>query len=86
MDNWIKFYKTVHHIDAVLFYDNNSDNYTLEELKEYLIKENLGVDVILVPWNFKYGPQGGASTGLKNAPWDSDFCQYGMMEHAKERF
>lgn len=84
--DWIKFYKTVHHIDAVLFYDNNSDNYTLEELKEYLIKENLGVDVILVPWNFKYGPQGGASTGLKNAPWDSDFCQYGMMEHAKERF
>ena len=84
--DWIKFYKIIHHIDAVLFYDNNSDDYTLEELKEYLIKENLDVDIILVPWNFKYGPQGGVSTGLKNAPWDSDFCQYGMMEHAKERF
>lgn len=84
--DWIKFYKTVHHIDAVLFYDNNSNNYTLDELKQYLTKENLGVDIILVPWNFKYGPQGGISTGLKNAPWDSDFCQYGMMEHAKERF
>ncbi|MFC1395361.1 glycosyltransferase family 92 protein [Acinetobacter junii] len=84
--DWIKFYKIVHHIDAVLFYDNNSDNYTLDELKQYLTKENLGVDIILVPWNFKYGPQGGISTGLKNAPWDSDFCQYGMMEHAKERF
>lgn len=42
--------------------------------------------LFLVPWNFKYGPKGGASTGLKNAPWDSDFCQYGMMEHAKGAF
>lgn len=86
ISDWIKFYKKVHHIDAVLFYDNNSDNYTLGELKDYLCEENLGVDIVLVPWNFKYGPQGGISTGFKDAPWDSDFCQYGMMEHAKERF
>jgi hypothetical protein len=84
--DWIKFYKKIHQIDAVLFYDNNSDNYSLEDLKQYLIKENLGVDIVLIAWNFKYGPQGGVSTGFKKAPWDSDFCQYGMMEHAKERF
>ncbi len=86
ISDWIRFYKIIHDIDAVLFYDNNSDNYTLEELKEYLIKQNLGVDVVLVPWNFKYGPQGGMFADTKSAPWDSDFCQYGMMEHAKERF
>lgn len=86
ISDWIRFYKIIHDIDAVLFYDNNSDNYTLEELKKYLIEQNLGVDVVLVPWNFKYGPQGGMFADTKSAPWDSDFCQYGMMEHAKERF
>lgn len=86
ISDWIRFYKMIHKIDAVLFYDNNSDNYTLEELKKYLIEQNLGVDVVLVPWNFKYGPQGGMFADTKSAPWDSDFCQYGMMEHAKERF
>jgi len=86
ISDWIKFYKKIHLIDAVLFYDNNSDYYSVEELKEYLIKEKLEVDIIIVPWNFKYGPQGGTSAEVKNAPWDSDFCQYGMMEHAKERF
>lgn len=83
---WIQFYKKIHQIDAVLFYDNQSDNYTLEDLKKYLLEKGLEVDIVLVPWNFKYGPQGGISTGIKKAPWDSDFCQYGMMEHAKERF
>ena len=27
--------------------------------------------------------QGEDQLVLKNAPWDSDFCQYGMMEHTK---
>lgn len=84
--DWILFYKKIHGIDALLFYDNQSDNYTLEQLRDYLLAHELGIDIILVPWNYKYGPQGGITTGLAKAPWDSDFCQYGMMEHAKERF
>ena len=84
--DWILFYKKYHGIDNVLFYDNNSDHYTLDELKNYLTEKNLDVDIYLVPWNFKYGPQGGIYSGKGKTPWDSDFCQYGMFEHAKHRF
>lgn len=84
--DWILFYKKYHHIDTVLFYDNNSNNYSLDELKYYLDKKELDVDIYLVPWNFKYGPQGGIYSGKGKTPWDSDFCQYGMFEHAKHRF
>lgn len=84
--DWILFYKKYHDIDTVLFYDNNSDNYTLDELKTYLLEKDINVDVYLVPWNFKYGPQGGIYSGKGKTPWDSDYCQYGMFEHAKHRF
>ncbi|MFW1798550.1 hypothetical protein ACG9YX_00670 [Acinetobacter nematophilus] len=84
--DWIVFYKNYHNIDTVLFYDNNSNNYSLDELKIYLDNKELNVDIYLVPWNFKYGPQGGIHSGTVKAPWDSDFCQYGMFEHAKYRF
>ncbi|AYO53264.1 glycosyltransferase family protein [Acinetobacter wuhouensis] len=84
--DWILFYKKYHHIDTVLFYDNNSNNYSLDELKNYLEEKELDVDIYLVPWNFKYGPQGGIYSGKGKTPWDSDFCQYGMFEHAKHRF
>ncbi|WP_104498924.1 glycosyltransferase family 92 protein [Acinetobacter indicus] len=86
ISDWIFFYKKYHGIDTVLFYDNSSDHYTLEELKDFLTKQNLDVDIYLVPWNFKYGPQGGIYSGKEKTPWDSDYCQYGMFEHAKHRF
>lgn len=84
--DWIMFYQQYHNIDSVLFYDNNSNDYSLDELKNYLSKKELNVDIYLVPWNFKYGPQGGIYSEKGKAPWDSDFCQYGMFEHAKYRF
>jgi hypothetical protein len=34
----------------------------------------------IVLWPFKYGPLGGPEN-----LWDSNFCQYGMLEHAKWR-
>ncbi|WP_151811214.1 hypothetical protein [Acinetobacter bereziniae] len=84
--DWILFYQRYHDVDTVLFYDNNSDHYTLDELKSYLLDKAINIDIYLVPWNFKYGPQGGIYSGKGRAPWDSDFCQYGMFEHAKHRF
>lgn len=74
--DWIKFYKEVHGVNSVLIYDNNSDKYSMEELRIFL--DSLDVDVFIIPWNFKFGPT--------DAPWDSDYCQYGILEHAKERF
>ena len=86
--DWINYHIVNHSIDGVLLYDNNSTDYTINELAEYL-KVNIlkNVDIILIPWNFNWGLPGGSDKNLnKNIPWDSDFCQYGIMEHAKERF
>ncbi|MDP1369839.1 hypothetical protein Q8G42_03485 [Acinetobacter lwoffii] len=74
--DWIKFYKAIHQINAVIIYDNNSDQYTIEDLKNYL--DSMDIDIFIIPWPFKFGPT--------DAPWDSDFCQYGILEHAKECF
>lgn len=82
--DWIVFHRDHHSIDAVLLYDNGSDAYTLESLREALATI-AGVDVTVVPWNYPYGPLGVDESG-RALPWDSDFCQYGMLEHAKVRF
>jgi hypothetical protein len=81
--DWLTYYKRVHGIDVVVFYDNQSDAYSLDELQNVLVKECLDVDIYLIKWNFPYGPQGGVWAGHKSTPWDSDYCQYGMFEHAK---
>jgi hypothetical protein len=36
---------------------------------------------VVVDWPFKFGPQGGPWN-----VWDSDYCQYAILEHARHRF
>ena len=36
---------------------------------------------MVVDWPFKFGPQ-----GTLEGFWDSDFCEYGILEHARWRF
>lgn len=40
------------------------------------------------PWNFPYGPSGGRAGAVNGVEpdWDSDFCQTGMLQHARFRF
>lgn len=79
--DWVRWHVAVHGTDAVLFYDNGSRSYGLDELHA-TIAGVPGVRVaVVVDWRFRYGPQGTAS-GL----WDSDFAQYGALEHARWRF
>lgn len=85
ISDWAKFHAIKHGVDAVLLYDNGSDRYTLDDLLAALDHPELDV-VIVVDWPFKFGPQGGSWEGLKGAPWDSDFCEYGILEHARHRF
>lgn len=82
--DWIIFYRDHHAIDAVLLYDNGSDAYTVASLRDALATI-AGVSVVIVPWNYPFGPLGVDAAG-RALPWDSDFCQYGMLEHAKMRF
>lgn len=85
ISDWAKFHAIKHGVDAVLLYDNGSDNYTPADVLSALDHPELDV-VIVVDWPFKFGPQGGRWDQLKDAPWDSDFCEYGILEHARRRF
>ncbi len=76
---WINYHNTVHGIDGFLIYDNASTDYSIEELAKGL--EDLNVIIRLVQWPYPYGPQ-----GSDFAPWDSDYGQYVMLEHAKYRY
>lgn len=83
--DWVKFHVSEQGIDAVLLYDNGSDAYDPEDVLEAIAVTGIKV-AIVVHWPYKFGAQGGYWNGLRGAPWDSDFCEYGIMEHARRRF
>ncbi|WGE52753.1 capZD protein [Actinobacillus equuli] len=86
---WIKdwgiFYNKVHNVDTVVVYDNKSTDYSINDIIDSLSQVNHLKNVVVVSWNFKYGPQGKPWTG-PNTPWDSDFCQIGALQHMRFRF
>jgi hypothetical protein len=78
--DWAYFHARAHGTNAVLLYDNASRRYASDEVREVLSRVP-GLDVaIVVDWPYKFGPQG------VEGHWDSDFCEYGIMEHARHRF
>lgn len=82
IQDWVRYHRDVHGADAVLFYDNQSSAYTANELAAAL-GELSGIErLCVVSWPFRYGPQG---IDAKRC-WDSDFCQYGALEHARRLF
>jgi len=79
--DWLQFYHRIHGVDAVVLYDNGSDAYEIADIVR-TIDEVPGIQVgVVVAWNFPYGPGAGSS-----GRWDSDFCQYSALEHARMRF
>lgn len=90
LQDWVHFHVRHHGVDAVLVYDNASTAYTPQALLQAISGVAGLKAVVVVPWNFPYGPQGGIWAHLPQAtqpvPWDSDFTQYGALEHAHQRF
>ena len=81
IQDWIRYHRDNHAADAVLIYDNASTDYDAADLAQAIgAVGGLKVAAVVV-WPFKYGPLGG-----QGAPWDSDFCQSGVLEHARWRF
>lgn len=76
---WVSYHSEIHGVDGCLIYDNGSTDYTLSQLEESL--SDLNCIVRIVDWRYPYGPQ-----GSDDAPWDSDYGQYVMLEHAKYRY
>jgi hypothetical protein len=92
--DWAEFYVRWHGCDAVLLYDNGSTQYESAKVRDVL-RAIPGVDLaVVVDWRFPIGPSGGGNAarsrtgpnGEQLAIWDSDFCQYGFLEHAHQRF
>lgn len=82
IQDWARYNRDIHGADAVLFYDNQSTAYRLEDLAEALAGVSGFDQICIVQWPFKYGPQG---IDLLRC-WDSDFCQPGAWEHARWMF
>jgi hypothetical protein len=81
IEDWLTYHVKIHSVDAILLYDNNSDEYCLDALRDTLAKVR-GIKVaLIVVWNYLRGPSGWPSN-----IWDSDYCQYGGLEHARWRF
>ncbi len=96
VQDWIKFHARYHGVDAVLIYDNGSTSYSLAQLQSAIEQVDDIELAAIVAWPFKFGPQGFNHTAPgsnrfqqqngPDLPWDSDYCQYGALEHAKWRF
>lgn len=78
--DWVSWHVRTQGTDAVVVYDNGSSRYTLDDILD-TISGVPGLRVVcVVDWAFRYGPQGG-----DGIPWDSDYAQYGAIEHAYRR-
>ena len=78
MQDWVEYYYKEHGVRGFCIYDNNSDQYTVEELQEKLDNNPFDIKINVVNWNIPKGP---------NTPtWDSDFSRYVMFEHFKYKY
>jgi len=89
IQQWIDYNKTVHNIEGLLLYNNRSTIYSANHLENMLKRDDVMVKV--VEYDVPYGVLGGGDwewQGRKGTylPWDSDFGQYVMLEHAKWRY
>ena len=92
--DWVTFFARRHGCDAVLLYDNASTRHNTSEIHD-AISSVPGIEATaVVSWPYKYGPQGSDSysdllreeSESPPLPWDSHYCQPGMLEHARHRF
>jgi hypothetical protein len=86
--DWVQFYAREHGADGVLIYDNGSRDYDAATLQADLRARFADVAIHVVDWPYLYGPQGGLAGAVdgRDAPWDSDFCQTGSLQHARHRW
>ena len=81
--DWIRFHRDAHGAEAVLIYDNESSIYDVRALSSAIGQISGIRRACVVEWPFKFGPRGGQGS---RRFWDSDYCQHGILEHARWRF
>lgn len=78
LQEWIEFNVRYHGADAALIYCNDLPHLTPQQVVDGLS----GIDGLavlgVVDFPFPYGPDRGL--------WDANFCQFGMLEHARLKY
>lgn len=75
--DWITYYREEHGIIGFCIYNNNSTDYTNEELSG-AVSSIEGVKVKVIDWSMPYGPE--------TPYWDSDYSRYVMYECFKFKY
>jgi hypothetical protein len=81
IEEWAAFHVARQGATAVLLYDNGSTSYRTEDLARRLSRIPGLRRAVVVSWPFPYGV-GGTSVH----PTLDNFCQTGMLDHARRRF
>ena len=83
--DWARFYVANHKVTGIVLYDNGSTDYAAVDVLNAL-RDVPGLQACaVIEWAYPWGSPGGVWAGNKKIPWDSDYCQYGAMEHARMR-
>jgi hypothetical protein len=84
--DWVQFHANMHGVDAVLIYNTNPyQNSSADHLHAISSVERIEVGVV-VEWPHPMGPSGGSVGAFKKAPWDSNYGQSVILDHARRRF
>ncbi len=81
IEDWASFHVARQGATAVLLYDNGSTEYGLEDIARTLSRVAGLRRAIVVHWPFPYGVGGTSET-----PSRDNFCQTGMLDHARRHF
>lgn len=89
LEQWIDYHHAVHGITGFLIYNNQSTQYTSRELEKQLERDD--VTIRIVDYDVPFGTMGGGDWEWQgrrgtSIPWDSDYGQFVMLEHAKWRY
>lgn len=76
--DWIAYHHLEHGITGFAIFDNDSDVYTTEYVREELSKLPYDITVEVIHWEMQYGP--------RTIKWDSDFGKITMFEYFKIKY
>ncbi|MFD6418169.1 capsule biosynthesis protein CapZ [Streptomyces sp. NPDC060194] len=79
--DFLRYHHIVHGVTGVVFYDNNSSTYSAHAVAEAIASVEGITTAVVVAWNYPWGPGPGP-----NKVWDSDYCQYSLLEHGRFRY
>lgn len=76
--NWIEYHHKIYDVNGFIIFNNQSDLYDSDFLYKKLIEKSNITEIEVVDWDIPFGVLG--------PPWDSDWCQYILLNLCKLNF